>query len=159
MEDAAANPRAGFHLEALTGAGLRLASMRVMRTPLQAFVLSGVLLVTGSAAHAQVTVDVHIGPPPPPRAYRVPPPPSPEYVWVEGYQYPQGSHYRWHDGYWTRPPYLGAYWVAPYYRGGRYYAGRWEGDRGHVGHDHHWDRDKERDEHRDHHKDRDHDRR
>jgi hypothetical protein len=54
---------------------------------------------------------------------------------------------------------MGAYWVAPYYRGGRYYAGRWEGDRGHVGHDHHWDRDKERDEHRDHHKDRDHDRR
>ena len=78
--------------------------------------------------------------------------PSPEYVWVEGYWYPQGSHYVWHNGYWTRPPYAGAYWVPPYYVSGRYYAGRWEGDRGSVYHDHRWDRTKDRDDHREDHR-------
>jgi hypothetical protein len=29
--------------------------------------------------------------------------------------------------------------------GERYYAGYWEADRGRVGHDHHWDRDRDRD--------------
>ena len=91
--------------------------------------ISAFLLGPSSAAHAQVTFDVHIGPPPPPRAYRVPPQPGPDYVWVEGYQYPQGSHYAWHNGYWTRPPYEGAYWVAPYHNGGQYYAGRWRRSR------------------------------
>ena len=126
-----------------------------MRTHLQALVVSAGLLVTGSAAHAQVTVDVHIGPPPPPLVYRVPPPPGPEYVWVEGYQYPQGSHYKWHDGYWTRPPYEGAYWVAPYHTGGQYYSGRWEGSRGNLAHDHRWDKGNQRDERRDPRRDRD----
>jgi hypothetical protein len=69
-------------------------------------------------------------------------------VWVEGYQYPQGSHYVWHNGYWTRPPYEGAYWVAPYHIGGQYYTGRWEGSRGNVTHDHRWDRGRQRDERR-----------
>src|SRR5262249_24552376 len=53
--------------------------------------------------------------PPPPRVYHVAPRPGPEFVWVEGYWYPQGRRYLWHDGYWTRPPYAGAYWVEPYY--------------------------------------------
>jgi len=65
-------------------------------------------------------------------------------VWVEGYQYPQGSHYKWHDGYWTRPPYEGAYWAAPYHYGGQYYSGRWQG--GHnVSHKHGWDTSDQRD--------------
>jgi hypothetical protein len=68
---------------------------------------------------------------------------------VEGYWYPQGGHYRWHDGYWTRPPYEGAYWVAPYHVGGEYFEGRWEGSRGYVAHDHRWDRGRQRDERRD----------
>ena len=71
--------------------------------------------------------------------------PGPDYIWVEGYQYPQGGRYMWHDGYWTRPPYAGAYWVEPYHVGGRYYAGRWEGPRGVVAHDHRWDRRPARD--------------
>jgi hypothetical protein len=50
-------------------------------------------------------------------------------VWVEGYQAPQGSHYKWHNGHWAKPPYNGAYWVEPYHSDGRYYAGRWEGNR------------------------------
>src|SRR5207342_2450185 len=115
--------------------------------------ISAFLLTSSSAAHAQVTFDVHIGPPPPPRAYHVPPQPGPDYVWVEGYSYPQGSHYAWHNGYWTRPPYEGAYWVAPYHNGGQYYAGRWEGGRGNVGHDHRWDKGTQRDEHHDPHSD------
>jgi hypothetical protein len=117
----------------------------VMRKLLQTFAISAFLLVPASAAHAQVSFGIQIGDPPPPRAYRVPPPPGPEYVWVEGYQYPQGNHYAWHNGYWTRPPYQGAYWVAPYYVGGRYYTGRWEDGRHELSHDHRWDKNKHRD--------------
>jgi len=110
--------------------------------------VAALLLAASATARAQVTFDVHVGPPPPPRAYHVPPPPGPDYVWVEGYQYPQGSHYVWHDGYWTRPPYAGAYWVAPYHTNGQYFAGHWEGSRGHVAHDHRWDHADQRDGHR-----------
>src|SRR5262245_8256219 len=88
------------------------------------------LFVLGSASNsaAQVSFDIRIGtPPPPPRYYVVRPQPAPEFVWVEGYWYPQGNHYRWHNGYWTRPPYEGAYWVEPYYVRGYYFAGHWEG--------------------------------
>ncbi len=67
---------------------------------------------------------------------------------MEGYWYPQGSHYRWHDGYWTLPPYAGAYWVEPYYLRGQYFAGHWEGRQGRFEHDHRWDRSRERDERR-----------
>jgi hypothetical protein len=115
-------------------------------TLLRTLAISAILLVP-AAAHAQVTFDVHIGTPPPaPRAYRIPGRPGPDYVWVEGYWYPQGSRYRWHNGYWTRPPYEGAYWVAPYHVGGQYFAGRWEGGRGELFHNHQWDRTKRRDE-------------
>ena len=55
---------------------------------------------------------------------------------------------KWHDGYWTRPPYEGAYWVQPYHVGGQYFTGRWEGSRGNVAHDHRWDRGTQRDERR-----------
>jgi hypothetical protein len=75
--------------------------------------------------------------------------PGPDYIWVEGYQYPQSGHYVWHNGYWTRPPYEGAYWVEPYHTGGQYYAGRWEGNRGNINHNHRWDSGKQRDERRD----------
>src|ERR1700676_1733072 len=106
----------------------------LMRKFLQTLAISALLLAPASAADAQINFDVRIGPPPAPRAYRVPAQPSPDYVWVEGYWYPQGSRYRWHDGYWTRPPYEGAYWVAPYHAGGQYFAGRWEGSRGIIAH-------------------------
>jgi hypothetical protein len=113
---------------------------------LKILTISAALLLPASAAHAQISFGIRIGEPPPPRAYRVPPRPGPDYVWVEGYQYPEGGHYKWHNGYWTRPPYAGAYWVEPYHVGGQYYAGRWEGSRGNVAHDHRWDRGRDRDE-------------
>jgi hypothetical protein len=120
-----------------------------MRKVFETVAVCAVLLGSASAAAAQVSVGIHVGPPPAPRAYRVPAQPGPGYVWVEGYQYPQGSHYKWHDGYWTRPPYEGAYWAAPYHYGGQYYGGRWEG--GHnVNHNHGWDTSKQRDGGRDH---------
>jgi hypothetical protein len=100
------------------------------------------LLTLGSPASAQVSIGITIGqPPPPPRAYRVPPPPHPEFVWVEGYWYPHGNgkHYKWHDGYWTRPPVADGYWVQPYYYGGQYFQGYWESPR-RVGHDKHHDK-------------------
>jgi WXXGXW repeat (2 copies) len=120
-----------------------------MRKLLQTVAVLALLLGPASAAQAQINVGIRIGPPPAPRDYRVPPQPGPDYLWVEGYQYPQGSHYVWHNGYWTRPPYAGAYWVAPYHVNGQYFAGRWEGSRGNVAHDHRWDRGSQRDERRD----------
>jgi hypothetical protein len=120
-----------------------------MRNLLKIFVLATVVLAPAVTANAQVNFGVRIGEPPAPRAYRVPRQPGPDYVWVEGYQYPQGRHYKWHDGYWTWPPYQGAYWVEPYHVGGQYFAGRWEGDRGVVAHDHRWDRGRDRDENHD----------
>jgi hypothetical protein len=118
---------------------------RVVRT----LATTVLLIASVSVADAQVTLDVQIGrPPPAPRAFRVPPQPGPEFVWVEGYWWPQGSRYVWHNGYWTRPPYAGAFWIPPYWSAGRYVAGRWQGSRGDVFHDHRWDRSKQRDERR-----------
>ena len=81
-----------------------------MKSRLRALVTM-VILAAAPAATAQVSFSIRIGEPPPPRAFRVPPRPGPDYVWVEGYQYPEHGHYKWHDGYWTRPPYPRAYWV------------------------------------------------
>jgi hypothetical protein len=117
----------------------------MVKTLLQTAAVSALLLAP-AAVQAQVSIGIRIGEPPPPRAYRVPDRPGPDYVWVEGYQYPVGNHYQWHDGYWTRPPYEGAYWVDPYYYGGRYYAGHWEGSHGNFNHNHRWDHDSRRDE-------------
>jgi hypothetical protein len=119
-----------------------------MRKILQTVAVLGLLLISVSTAHAQVSFGIQIGEPPPPRAYRVPRQPGPDYVWVEGYWFPEGNRYQWHEGYWTRPPYEGAYWVQPYHDGRQYYAGRWEGSRGNVDHDHRWDRGRQRDERR-----------
>ena len=120
-----------------------------MKRFLPTLVFTAVVVASAVTASAQVNFGIRIGEPPAPRAYRVPAQPGRDYVWVEGYQYPQGSHYAWHNGYWTRPPYEGAYWVAPYHMDGQYFAGRWEGARGNVAHDHRWDRSKRRDERRD----------
>jgi hypothetical protein len=96
---------------------------------------------------------VRIGSPPPPRVVRVQPrSPGTDYVWIAGYWYPVGNHYKWHDGYYTRPAYNGAHWVEPRHDGQQYYQGYWEGDRGQVAHDHRWDKrsDRNRDYNREH---------
>ena len=117
-----------------------------MRLAFAASAVSALLLTFGApaSANAQVSFGITIGRPPAPRAYRVPPRPGPEFVWVEGYWYVQGQHYKWHDGYWTRPPFAGAYWVEPYYYGGRYIGGYWEDGRRQYSHDHRWDKDHDR---------------
>jgi hypothetical protein len=117
-----------------------------MRKLIHTLVLAVLILAPAAVANAQVNFRIRIGEPPPPVAYRVPPRPGPDYVWVEGYNYPVGGRWVWHDGYWTRPPYPDAYWVEPYYWGGHYYVGHWEGRRGVVRHDHRWDRSERRDE-------------
>ena len=108
--------------------------------------LGAILLGGAYTASAQVGVGIEIGAPPRPRVVRVRPvAPGPDYYWVDGYWYPYRRHYRWHEGYWTRPPYGGAVWVGPRYEGGRYYEGYWNGDRGRFEHRHDWDRDRDRD--------------
>src|SRR6184192_1402486 len=117
-----------------------------MKNVIRATLLVATLLVLARASEAQVSVGIVIGAPPPPRAVAVlPPSPAREHVWVAGYWYPVGRHYKWHEGYWTRPPYEGARWIPPRHDGERYYGGYWEGDRGRVEHDHHWDRGRDRD--------------
>jgi hypothetical protein len=107
--------------------------------------LVGVLLAAGTLA-AEVSIGISIGPPPPPRVVAVQPvAPGPGLAWVEGYWYPVGGHYRWHDGYWTRPPYAGAHWVAPHHDGKQFFDGHWDGERGRIEHDHHSDHDRNRD--------------
>ena len=94
----------------------------------------------------QVSIGIRIGPPPPVREVVVlPPTPGPEFVWVGGYWFPTGNHYKWHAGYWTRPAYPQARWVAPRHDGERYYIGYWDGDGGRREHDHQWDRERGRD--------------
>jgi WXXGXW repeat (2 copies) len=112
------------------------------------------LIFAAASAFGQISIGIQIGPPPPPRVVRVlPVRPGPDFVWVEGYWYPVGNHYRWHGGYWTRPAYPAARWIGPHYEGGRYFAGYWDGAAGRREHDHRWDKDHGRRDH-----DRDHDR-
>lgn len=114
--------------------------------------LALLLLAGGTIFGAQLSIGIRIGPPPAPRVVRVrPAAPGPDFFWVEGYWYPVGNHYKWHDGYWTRPPYAGAHWVTPHHDGERFFDGYWEGDRGRIDHDHRWDRGHDRDYNRDRH--------
>lgn len=117
-----------------------------MKRLIETLAISALLLAPASAANAQISFGITIGPQPPPRYQRVAPQPGPDYTWVDGYWYPVGSRYVWHAGYWTRPPYAGAYWVEPYHDGRQYIPGRWEGDRGPVDHNHRWDRGRQRDD-------------
>lgn len=111
-----------------------------------AFLLALLFGLGASAAHAQLSVGIRIGAPPPPRVVRVlPARPGPDFVWVDGYWYPVGNHYKWHAGYWTRPPYAGARWIAPHHDGERFFEGYWDGDHGRIEHDHRWDHDHDRD--------------
>ena len=113
-----------------------------MKTLLKTAALSAFLLA-GVSTKAQVSIGIQIGAPPPPQAVVVMPvQPASDYIWVGGYWYPVAGHYRWHEGYWSRPPYVGARWIAPRHEGGRYYGGYWDGPRGRFDHDHHWDRDR-----------------
>lgn len=116
-----------------------------MKTFIRTTLLASLFLTGVSALAAQVSIGIQIGAPPPPRVVVVPVSPGPDFVWVEGYWYPVGHHYKWHQGYWTRPPYAGARWVGPHHDGERYFPGYWDGDRGRREHDHHWDRDRDRD--------------
>jgi len=117
-----------------------------MRNLIRAGLLFAVLFAAAQMASAQVSVGISIGAPPPPRVVAVfPAQPGPEFVWVDGYWYPLGGHYRWHEGYWSRPPYAGARWIGPRHEGGHYYAGYWDGDHGRFEHSHKWDHDHDRD--------------
>jgi hypothetical protein len=123
----------------------------IVRKFVKTSLLLAVLLLAGaSASQAQVSFGIRIGPPPRPREARlVPSSPGPEFVWVGGYWYPVSHHYKWHEGYWTRPPYEGARWVEPHHDGEQFYAGYWNGDHGRLEHDHRWDKDHDRDQHHD----------
>jgi len=112
--------------------------------------LAAMMLTAGLGIAAQFSVGIHIGEPPRPRVVRVRPvSPGVGYSYVDGYWYPVGNRYTWHQGYWTRPPYEGSQWTAPHYEGGMYYQGYWNGNNREVGHDHRWDRDHKRRDYQD----------
>jgi hypothetical protein len=112
--------------------------------------LLAMALLAGGSLFAQFSVGINIGPPPRPRTYVRTASPGPGYTYVEGYWYPVGGRYRWHNAYWTRPPYEGARWVGPNHDGHQFFEGHWEGDHGRIDHDHKWDRGHDRDYRRDH---------
>ena len=105
-------------------------------------------LFAAGAVSAQFSIGIRIGTPPPVRVQRVQPrKPGADFTWIAGYWYPSGNRYnryKWHAGYWTRPPYSGARWVEPRHDGERFYTGHWVGGNGPVGHDHRWDRGRDR---------------
>jgi hypothetical protein len=114
-----------------------------MKSFIRTTLFTAMLLASVSAFGAQVSIGIRIGPPPRPRVVRVlPRRPGPEFVWIEGYWYPVRNHYKWHDGYWTRPPYAGARWVVPHHDGTEYFQGYWDGGNGRFDHDHKSDRDR-----------------
>ena len=114
-----------------------------MRNYIRTTLLAAMLLAGASAFGAQVSFGIQIGPPPRPRVVRVlPPRPGPSHIWIDGYWFAEGRRYKWHNGYWTLPPYAGARWVGPRHDGRQFFAGYWEGDRGRFEHDHRWDRDR-----------------
>lgn len=116
-----------------------------MRNYIRTSLLAAMLLAGASAFGAQISIGIQIGAPPPPRVVRVlPRQPGPDFIWIEGYWYPDGRRYKWHDGYWSRPPYAGYRWVGPRYERGQFFAGYWDGDRGRFDHDHRWDHDRGR---------------
>src|SRR5262245_26156896 len=116
-----------------------------MRKILYAVLLGGQILA------AQVSLGIEIGPPPPVRHYARPVSPGADYLWVDGYWYADGHRWKWHNGYWSRPPYAGAHWIAPRYEQRRFYNGYWEGGGKHVEHNHDWDRNhRDRDYHHEH---------
>jgi hypothetical protein len=126
--------------------GATLASPVRMKRLVMMTLLAGTVLTVRPVFGAQVSIGIRIGPPPPPRVvYVVPARPAPEFIWVDGYWYAVGNHWKWHQGYWTQPPYIGASWAAPHYEGGQFFAGYWAGERGRIEHDHHWDHDRDRD--------------
>ena len=117
-----------------------------MKTLLRAGLLFALLLAGSYGASAQVSVGIRIFAPPAPRVVAVvPEQPAPDFVWIGGYWYPSSGRYRWHEGYWSRPPYEGARWVGPRHDGERFYGGYWDGGHGRVEHDHRWDKDHDRD--------------
>ena len=104
-----------------------------------------VMLLGATAMFAQISIGIRIGAPPPPQEFRVQPRShGAGYVWLGGYWFPNGNKYKWHDGYWTRPPYEGAHWVEPNHDGERFHEGRWAGDKGDVNHNHKWDKGRDR---------------
>jgi hypothetical protein len=114
--------------------------------------LLALVLFAGGTMFGGIELGIRIGAPPPPRVIVRTASPGPGYTFVEGYWYPVSGHYRWHNGYWSRPPYQGALWVAPRHDGQQYYTGYWQGGgRERVEHDHGSDRNHDRDYHEDRH--------
>lgn len=121
-----------------------------MKHLIRTTLFAALLLTSGSAFATQISIGIQIGPPPRPRVVRVQPRrPNANAVFIQGYWYPQGRRYAWHEGYWTQPPYQGARWIDSRYEGRRFYEGYWDGNRGRFDHDHRWDGEQNRDRDRD----------
>jgi len=120
---------------------------KLLMTALMSAMLATVA-IEPAPVFAQISFGIRIGPPPAPRVFRSRPrQPGLDYVWIEGYWYPNanGRSYRWHDGYWTRPPYRGAQWIGPRYDGVRFFDGYWQGGDRRSDRNYRNDRDRNRD--------------
>lgn len=114
--------------------------------------LLALVLMAAGSMFAGITIGLNIGAPPRPRVEVRRVSPGPGYSYVEGYWYPVSGHYKWHAGYWSRPPYEGAVWIAPHHDGRQYFQGYWQVQgREPIEHDHNSDRNRDRDYPGDHH--------
>jgi uncharacterized membrane protein YgcG len=96
------------------------------------------LLALSAPSFAQVSFDIHLGPPPP-RHEVIVASPYPDGVWIAGYHrwdYATGADI-WVPGRWDHPPHPGWVWHGARYprRGGRYgfVDGHWGARGGHGG--------------------------
>jgi hypothetical protein len=88
----------------------------------QLLIAAGALILSASAAHAQIVV--RIGPPPPRPVEVIPAVPRehPNWAWHAGYHRWDGEHYVWVPGAYVEPPHPHARWVEGrwVHRGGGY---------------------------------------
>jgi hypothetical protein len=88
-----------------------------------------VVVAQPQPATAQSTIVVTQAPPAP-QAENVPARPGADYVWVAGYWSWRNNRYEWVAGHWTVPPRAGATWVPPRWEpegsSYRFYEGYWD---------------------------------
>ena len=81
---------------------------------LAGYLLSAVLALGSSLAHAQVSLSIDIAPPPM-VVYEQPACPDDGYLWTPGYwAYGDGDYY-WVPGTWVQPPEVGLLWTPGYW--------------------------------------------
>jgi YXWGXW repeat-containing protein len=87
---------------------------RIRRLFLAASVMTPLLTLPATQAHAGVFISVNVAPPVLP-VYVQPPLPAPGYIWTPGYWAYGDAGYYWVPGVWVHPPRVGVLWTPGYW--------------------------------------------